>query len=62
MHIITTTRSSASTSLAQSAQLEQRTLQSLIVEFLRSKKSTETKKAYQKDITVFFAALSLVTA
>ena len=46
----------------QAVSLEQRTILSLIEEFLRAKKSTETKKAYKKDLIVFFWATKLITA
>jgi hypothetical protein len=47
---------------SQGKNLSERTIPSLVTEFLRTKKSSETKKAYQADILAFFDAIEVLTA
>jgi integrase len=47
---------------AQAQNLSQRTIPSLVSEFLRTKKSSQTKKAYQQDILHFFDKIEIGTA
>jgi len=46
---------------SERARLEAKTLDELVDEFLFTKKSSETKKAYQQDILVFFAWINVHT-
>jgi len=49
-------------SLSDAQRLQDRTIPNLVTEFLRTKKSTETKKAYEADILAFFKAIEIETA
>lgn len=48
--------------LSDAQRLKDRTIPDLVKEFLRTKKSTETKKAYAADILAFFKAIEISTA
>ena len=55
-------QNNSNTILWQAQSLSERTIPSLVTEFLRTKKSSQTKKAYQQDILQFFEQIQIATA
>lgn len=62
LHRSTVIQNTTNTLPWQAQSLSERTIPSLVTEFLRTKKSSQTKKAYQQDIVHFFEQIQITTA